>query len=58
MSVHGSSITTVSPDKDHISCKDFKDKISETSITVDEITQEPDNPSKKAKEDSGIDEKT
>ena len=57
MSVHGASITTVSPDRDRIPREIKKKKISEILITGNKITQEPDNPSKKAEVDSSIDEK-
>ena len=56
MSVHGASITTLLPDRDRISRKNEKKKLSEISITGNKITQEPDNPSKKEKVDSSIDE--
>ena len=57
MSVHGASITTISPDKDRIPKKGEKKKLSEILIIGNEITQEPDNQSKKAKADSSIYEK-
>ena len=57
MSVHESSITTVSPDRERIPRKKKKKKPSEISITGNKITQEPDNQSKRAKVDSSIDEK-
>ena len=47
MSVHGASITTVSPDKHCIHSKNKKKKISEILITGNDSTQEPDKPSKK-----------
>ena len=53
--VLGASITTVSPDGYHIPRKKGKKKISEISITGNEITQDPDNLSKKAKVGSSID---
>ena len=56
MSVHGGSTTTISPDGDCIPRKNFKNKLSEISITGNKITQEPDNPGKKVKVDSRIDE--
>ena len=56
MSVHGASITTISPDRDRIPRKNKKKNLSEILITGNEITQEPDNPNKKAKMDSSIDE--
>ena len=57
MSVHGASITTLLPDRDRISRKNEKKKLSEISITGNKITQEPDNQSKKEKVGSSIDEK-
>ena len=57
MSVYEGSITTVSPAKERTP-NNIKTKLSEMSITGNEITQEPDNPSTKAKMDSIIDEKT
>ena len=56
MSVHGASITTVSPEKYCIPRK-IKKKPSEILITRNEITQKPDNPSKNEKVDSSIDGK-
>ena len=47
MSVHASSITTVSPEKHRIHWKNKNKKLSENLITGNKITQEPDNPSKK-----------
>ena len=55
MPVHGASLTTVSPEKYHIPGKILKKKLSEIPITGNKTTQEPDNPSKKSKVDSGID---
>ena len=57
MSRPGASITPVSPDKQRIPCKYLKKKNSETLIKGKEIIQEPDNPSKREKEDSITDEK-
>ena len=57
MSVHGALITTAFPYKDRIPHKMKKKKPSEILITGNEITQEPDNPSKKAKVDRSIDGK-
>ena len=57
MSRPGESITTVSPDKQCIPHKYKKKKNSETLIKGKEIIQEPDNPSKREKEDSITDEK-
>ena len=54
MSVHGASITTVSPDGECIPKKKGEKKLSKISITGDKITQEPDNQSKKAKVGSSI----
>ena len=54
MSVHGASITNVSPDKNRILHKDLKQ--IRIFITKNDITQEPYNPSKKAKVDSSLDE--
>ena len=56
MSVHGASITTVSPDGERIPRKKGLKKLSEISITGNKITQEPDNQSKKLKVGSSIDE--
>ena len=57
MSRPGASVTNVSPGKQHISCKDKRNKTSETLIKGKESIQQPDNPSKRAKEDSIPDEK-
>ena len=57
MSVHGARITTAFPYKDRIPHKMKNNKLSEILITGNEITQEPDNPSKKAKVDRSIDRK-
>ena len=57
MSKNGSSITTVSPDKERIPREIKRKKISETLIKVKESIQEPDNPIKRVKEDIIIDEK-
>ena len=57
MSVHGESITTLSPDGERIPRKKGKKKLSEISITGNKITQEPDNQSKKSKVGSSIDVK-
>ena len=43
MSVHGASVTTVSPDRERIPRKNLKKKPSEISITENKITQEPEN---------------
>ena len=58
MSRPGASITTVFPDKERIPCNIKSKTISENLVKVKEIIQVPDNPSKRAKEDSIIDEKT
>ena len=58
MSVHGGSTTTIFPDGDRIPRKNLKNKLSEISITGNEITQELHNQRKKAKVDSIIDVKT
>ena len=55
MSILGASITTVSLDRDCIPMKKKKNKISEISITGNEITQDPDNMSKEPKVGSSID---
>ena len=52
-----SSINTVFPDKDCIPRKIKLRKVSETLIKGKEIIQEPDNPRKREKEDSIINEK-
>ena len=57
MSVHGASTTTILPDGYRIPRKNIKKKPSEIQIIGNEITQESDNPSKKAKVGSSIDEK-
>ena len=56
MYVNGGSTKTISPDRYCILRKNLKKKLSEIPITGNEITQEPDNPGKKAKVDSSIDE--
>ena len=56
MSRPGASITTVSPDKELIPRKIKRKKFSETFIKGKETIQVPDNPSKRSKEDSIIDE--
>ena len=53
---HVASITTVSPDKEHIPRNTKGKKISETFIKGKYSIKEPDNPSKRAKEDGIIDE--
>ena len=55
MSVHGESITTVSPDGEHIPRKKGKKKLSEIPIAGNKITQDLDNQSKKSKVVSSID---
>ena len=54
MFVHGGIVTTKYPEVDLIPGKNLKKKLSEISITGNKITQEPDNQSKKSKEDSSI----
>ena len=46
MSVHGASITTVSPDEERIRKEKKKNTLSDISITGNKITQELDNQSK------------
>ena len=58
MSVPVASVTTESPDKQRIPCKDKRNKTSENLIKGQEIIQEPDNPSKSVKEDCIPDEET
>ena len=48
MSLHGASITTLPPYGERIPRKK-KEMFSENLISGNEITEEPDNPSKKAK---------
>ena len=57
MSRHGASKTTVSPEKRRSPRKIKKNKNSEILMKGKEIIQEPDNPSKKEKVDSIIDER-
>ena len=57
MSLHGSSITIVFPDKKSIPHKDKKRKFMENLIAGNYSSQEPDNSNKKVKVDSIIDEK-
>ena len=57
MFLHGTSITTIFPDKDRIPRKDIKNKISNFLITGNDSNQEPDNSSKKEKVGSSINEK-
>ena len=49
---NGESVSSVTPDKQRITCNNKRKKTSETLITGKEIIQESDNPSKRAKEDS------
>ena len=56
MSRPGSSVETIPPDKQHIPHKYKRNKTSETLIKRKEIIQEPENPSKREKEDSIYDE--
>ena len=51
MSRPGASVMIVSPDKQRFPCKIKRKKILETLIKGRESIQEPDNPSKRAKED-------
>ena len=48
----GAVVTIVSPDKQRILLKDKRDKNSETLIKGKYIIQEPDDPSKREKNDS------
>ena len=57
ISRHVSSITTVSPDKERIPCKIKRKKMPDILIKGKDSIQEPENPSKRAKVDSIIDEK-
>ena len=57
MSVHGSSITTVSPDKDRISRKDKKIKFQKFWSQGMIVLKNQTDKSRKAKVDSSIDEK-
>ena len=56
MSRPGTSITTVSPDKERIPHNIKRNKISETLIKGRDSIQVPENPSKRIKDDSIIDE--
>ena len=56
MSVHVGSTKTISTDGECIPSKKKKKKLSEISITGNEISQEPDNQGKKEKLVSSIDE--
>ena len=56
MSGPGSSVTTESPDKQRIPCKYKRKKTSKFFIKGKEIIQEPNNPSKREKENSITDE--
>ena len=51
MSGHGESISSVTPDKKCIPCNNKRKKTSEIFITGKENIQEPDNPSKRSKQD-------
>ena len=46
MSVHGESVSSVTPDKQRIPRKNKRKKTSDTFIKGKESIQEPDNPSK------------
>ena len=52
MSGHEKSVSSVTPDKQHIPRKNKIKKTSETLITGKESIQEPYKPSKREKEDS------
>ena len=52
MSGHVESVSTVTPDKECIPRKNKRKKTSDTLIRRKKSIQEPDNPSKRAKEDS------
>ena len=52
MSWHGASVSSESPDKQRIPHKNKTKNTFDTSIKVKESIQEPENPSKRAKEDS------
>ena len=56
MSVHGASPKFYRQTENVSLGRIKKKKLSEISITGNKITQEPDNPSKKEKVDSSIDE--
>ena len=57
MSRTGASVTTVFPDKQRFPSKIKRKKISETLIRGKKSIQEPENPSKRAKQGSITDEK-
>ena len=50
--VHGEILSSVTQDQQHIPRNNKRKKTPDTSITGKEIIQEPDNPSKRSKEDS------
>ena len=52
MSGHRESLSSVTPDKQHIHRKNKINKTSDTLIKGKESIQKPDNPSKRAKEAS------
>ena len=54
MSIHGESITTVSPDGERIPMNNKKKKLLENSIIWNKITQYTDHQSKKSKVGSSI----
>ena len=58
MSIPRASMKTVLPDKQRFPRKIKRNKFSETMIRGKDSIQEPDNPSKGAKEESITDEKT
>ena len=52
MSVHGESLSSITPDKRRITRNNKRKKTPDTLIKVKEIIKEPENPSKRTKEDS------
>ena len=52
MSGHGEILLSVTQDKQRISWKNKINKTSDTSVTGKESIKEPDNPSKREKDDS------
>ena len=52
MSRYEKSVSSITPDKQRIPCKNNRKKNPDTSITGKEIIQELENPSKRTKEDS------
>ena len=51
ISGHEESLSIVTPDQHRIHCRNKRKKTSDTVITGKKISQEPDNPSKRSKED-------